>query len=120
MVTTKPGVRFDIITRELVEMLDVLVRLASHPDAPASGLVITAGSNGTHAMQSKHYSGRAVDLRSRTFADEVAKARFAAALRRALGPAYLVLYEDPAGPNQHFHVQVRTLNPSPTLPAPRT
>jgi hypothetical protein len=107
VLTTKPGVRFAVITPALLHMLGVLERL-SHmlPGLPAEGLVITAGSDGTHMAGSKHYTGEAIDLRTKTLT-HVAKAALIDRLRAELGPQFTVLLEDEDRPNEHLHCQVR-------------
>jgi hypothetical protein len=67
MLTTKPGVRFATITPALLYMLSTVERLSRTLFAlPAEGLVITSGSDSTHMAGSKHYTGEAIDLRSKT------------------------------------------------------
>jgi hypothetical protein len=107
MLTTKPGVRFAVITPALLHMLGVLERL-SHMllGLPAEGLVITAGSDGTHMAGSKHYTGEAIDVRSKTLS-AVAKHALVKGLRDELGERFTVLLEDEGRPNEHVHCQVR-------------
>lgn len=107
MLTTKPGVRFGVITPALLYMLTTLERLSRTLfGLPDEGLVITAGSDGTHMAGSKHYTGEAVDLRSKTLNSTV-KSGFIAILRAELGPQFTVLLEGEGTPNEHLHVQVR-------------
>lgn len=106
MVHCKAGVRFAQITPDLVAMLRALVRVADHPTVPTDGLVITSGSDGQHAAQSKHYTGQAVDVRSKTFAGPD-KPSFQAVLQQELGARFTVLLEHEGRPNEHWHIQVR-------------
>ena len=108
MLTTKPDVRFRIITPALVRMEGILL-LASGilPDLPAEGLVITVGSNGQHMKNSRHYSGEALDLRSKSFRNGAVRAAFMGSLQQLLGPQFSVLLEDAGTDNEHFHIQVR-------------
>lgn len=107
MLTTKPGVRFAIITPALVHMLGVVERLSRELfGLPAEGLVITAGSDGTHMEGSKHYTGEAIDVRSKSLTWS-AKAALIDGLRRELGPQFTVLLEDEDGAQEHVHLQVK-------------
>lgn len=105
-VTTKPGVRFGVITADLVYLLQAVLALADRPDVPAEGLVITAGTNGHHMTGSKHYTGQAIDLRSKSFVSRDKQA-FTEALRRQVGPLYTVLLESEGLANEHWHLQRR-------------
>jgi hypothetical protein len=106
MLTTKPGVRFAVITPALLHMLGVLERLSrTLPGLPDAGLVITAGSDGTHMAGSKHYTGEAIDVRSKTLG--ALKSRVVKLLRDELGPQFTVLLEAEDQPNEHIHAQTR-------------
>ena len=105
VIYTKPGVRFARITPELLTILRALERCALHPAVPAEGIYVTSGSDGTHAPNSKHYSGQAVDVRSKTFT-RAGKREWMAVLAQELGPRYTVLLEYEGQPREHFHVQV--------------
>lgn len=107
MLTTKPGVRFAVITPALVHMLVALERLSRGMFAlPEEGLVITAGSDGRHAPTSKHYKGEAIDVRSKTMSATRRNALMSN-LRVELGPQFTVLLEDEGRPNEHIHIQVK-------------
>lgn len=106
-VTIKAGARFDIDSLALGRLLSALLRVAKdHPDVPRT-VVITAGSDGAHTAGSRHYSGEALDIRSKTFADLEAKERFRRDYQAALGPKFRVLLEQVGLPAEHFHAQVR-------------
>jgi hypothetical protein len=107
MLTTKSGVRFATITPALLHMLATVERLSRTLfGLPEEGLVITSGSDSTHMAGSKHYSGEAIDLRSKTFHPTI-KQGFVVALRSALGPQFTVLLEGEGTPNEHLHLQVK-------------
>lgn len=106
MLTTKATVRFRIITPALLHMLGVLERLSRTLDGlPEEGLVITAGSDGMHMTGSRHYTGEAIDLRSKTLG--ALTPSLVAMLRAELGPQFTVLLEDEGLPNEHIHAQVK-------------
>lgn len=107
MLTTKSTVRFRIITPALVHILATVERLSQTlPGLPAEGVVITSGSDGTHMTGSKHYTGEAIDVRSKTFT-KAARAAFLTSLRAELGPQFTVLLEHEGEVQEHVHVQVK-------------
>jgi hypothetical protein len=107
MLTTKASVRFAVITPALLHILTTLERLSRTLfGLPVEGLVITSGSDGTHAPNSKHYTGEAIDLRSKTLSTAT-RTVLMAELRRTLGPQFTVLLEDVGRPNEHLHCQTR-------------
>jgi hypothetical protein len=97
-VTCKSSVRFKGFTPALLRMLRAL-----HAVAPAC--VITSANDSTHSPTSRHYTNEALDIRTKDLPTEQAKRDLVAALRRELGSAFTVLYEDPGGANQHIHIQ---------------
>jgi hypothetical protein len=106
MLTTKPGVRFATITPTLLHMLATVERLSRTLfGLPAEGLVITSGSDSTHMTGSKHYTGEALDLRSKTLG--ALKPTVVATLRAELGTQFTVLLEHEGTPNEHVHIQVK-------------
>jgi hypothetical protein len=106
MLTTKSGVRFATITPALLHMLVTVERLSRTLfGLPAEGLVITSGSDSTHMAGSKHYTGEAIDLRSKTLGP--LKGTLVATLRAELGTQFTVLLEQQGTPNEHIHCQVR-------------
>ncbi len=77
-------------------------------------LVITSVNDSKHSDRSLHYEGRAVDLRTRHL-PEYEKRPIFEALRATLGPVgFDVVWEDPKGPNQHYHIEYQ---PKPKAPA---
>jgi hypothetical protein len=108
MLSTKPTVRFRVITPALLRMQSALLLAARIlPDLPAEGLVITSGSDGQHLPNSRHYVGEALDLRSKSFPSVAARAAFIGSLRPLLGPQFTVLLEGDGTVQEHLHIQVR-------------
>jgi hypothetical protein len=66
--------------------------------------VITCGTDGKHRRSSAHYTGRAVDLRSRNIA-EGHRERAVEQLEEALGEEYDVVFEGQGTPHEHVHVE---------------
>jgi hypothetical protein len=107
MLTTKAGVRFAVITPALLHILGVVERLSRTVfGLPEEGLVITSGSDGTHMAGSKHYTGEAIDLRTKTFGPTL-RNNLIAALSAELGPRFTVLLEHADEAQEHVHIQVR-------------
>ena len=71
-----------------------------------SGVTVTSVSSGTHSTGSKHYSNRAVDLRSRDLAgaDKEAFYSFVRGAAPLIGASAIL--EDLNGANEHLHVQL--------------
>ena len=105
-VTVKSTVRFDEESLALGRLLGVLLHVASSwTDPPV--LVVTAGSDGQHRQGSRHYTGEAIDVRSKNFPTLAAKERFREAYQMALGSKFRVLFESVETNQEHFHAQVR-------------
>ena len=68
-------------------------------------VTITAGTNGKHMVGSKHYTGEALDVRTKNFPSKRSKQDFIAAVLLRLGPGYEMFLEDVGGVNEHAHVQ---------------
>lgn len=105
-VTVKETARLKALTPALLRLFLAVLAIARET-FDVDEIVITSINDGTHAPNSRHYTNEAIDLRTRNFATEAAKLRFASALRNHLGPDFTVLYEDQGGANQHLHLQVR-------------
>lgn len=67
--------------------------------------VITSANDSRHMPGSKHYSGRALDFRTKHIDRGAGPIQFRDMLTQALGPQYTVILEDFAGENEHIHVQ---------------
>lgn len=74
-------------------------------------LTITSVNDSTHSKNSKHYSGQALDIRSKNFPSKDSKHRFIQALGEDLHGTgtglYTILLEDEGKANEHIHVQVK-------------
>lgn len=101
MIELKPGVRIHGIRPELVLAISVAEGLWMAAGAPA--LVITACIEGQHTAASKHYTGCAVDFRTKNLPEGKA-ATVRQALMAALGDDFFVLHENAGGANEHVHV----------------
>lgn len=103
-VLWKDGVRFDVVAPAGFAILAALRTIAlSFPKA----IVITAGTDGKHKKNSKHYIGEAYDIRSKD-QTPAEQARFKAGLDAFLGPTkFYYFLEAPDTDNEHWHIQKR-------------
>ena len=98
-------------TPALFDILQALDSLLDRSDLTLpSYVVLTSGSeghpgDGIHAPTSRHYTGEALDIRTKNFVSLEAAKGFYKALQTALGPAFYVAFEFVGTPNAHIHVQ---------------
>lgn len=97
--TTKAGVCLPVpLKPTTVRIIDV-VSSVTHPTLT----VITSGDDGTHKQNSKHYTGDALDFRSKHWGGDYD--RFLAPIRAALGPDYDVVLESKGLDQEHLHIE---------------
>jgi hypothetical protein len=96
-------VKDEHVQPRLINILCGIANVAAKLAVP-SEIVITAGIDGTHSVNSKHYMLSAVDLRTHNFPDVASKDAFILALQLELGADYLLLLESKGLPNEHLHV----------------
>ncbi len=89
----KPGVRLFGLQPEMLWALDRCV------DVWPTNVTVTSARGDKHSRQSLHYSGNAVDLRTRDLNDEQIRA-VVLRLRQVLGKRFDVLYE-----GNHIHIE---------------
>lgn len=98
MLHVKPGVKFTTLRPVLVDIFMALndISLILQHD-----ITITSGSEGTHMAGSKHYTGEAIDIRTKDLTDDQ-RQRLWFALKQHLGPHYDVVEEfNPP----HIHIE---------------
>lgn len=66
---------------------------------------ITSARDSKHAERSKHYSGQAIDIRTKDLSHDV-KHRLEEALKEELGKDYFVDLEAEGLPHEHIHIQL--------------
>lgn len=96
--------KFDDLHSAMV--LAVLRAESIYANEGVDDLWITSINDSTHSLESLHYAGRAVDLRTHHLPDEAARERVTTTLRAALGPQFDVIYENAGTPNAHIHVEL--------------
>lgn len=67
-------------------------------------MLITSGNDGKHMTGSKHYTGDALDIRSKHL-DDTQLASLIIGVRRRLGNLYQVIVEQRGDPNEHVHIE---------------
>lgn len=98
MLSFKPGVKLQGLKTTILIALQVVVEVYRRYGAAC---VVTSGTDGSHGVGSLHYSGNALDFRTRHLSRTVAIA-IAGDVKAALGPDYDVVLEwNP----WHLHVE---------------
>ena len=103
MIYTKDSVRFSILRVEIWSILDK-VYTAFHDHGYKT--IITCGTE-AHGPDDPHTFGFGLDFRSKHIGTREEKEAIVAELRKALGPIYTVIFENPAKDNEHIHIQIR-------------
>lgn len=99
MLQIKPGVRVHGLKPEILLALQIATEIYQKHGFDC---VLTSAIDGKHSRGSRHYTGSAIDLRTRhlpdpgTIADEI---------KTALGADYDVVLEGMGTPNQHIHIE---------------
>ena len=101
-IKIKPGASIENCGPEILRAAIAIDPIFS---AHGADLVITSGSeNYKHsAERSKHYSGDAIDVRSKNIPESERKS-VAAKIKRKLGPDFVVIYESAGKPYEHYHI----------------
>ena len=98
----KPGVRISKLTPPMALGNQVVHCVYSEHSYPC---IITSGEDGRHSPKSLHYSGNALDYRTKNIVSIKEKMRVLAVCRERLGKNYDVLLECLNRPNEHLHVE---------------
>ena len=112
MIKLKAGVDMYDIRPELT--LALVIADQTYENNGVYEMVITSLKDGTHSLQSWHYSGWAADIRSKNIGSTESKNIMLETLRSALGPQWEVIFESLGKPQEHFHIE-----PSPSMKATR-
>jgi hypothetical protein len=65
---------------------------------------VTAGRDGKHVSNSKHYYDQALDIRTKNLDNKTCEL-FVRVIRRRLGKDYDVILESSGKPNEHLHIE---------------
>lgn len=72
-------------------------------------ITVTSGNDSDeHCQNSAHYSGAAVDLRTKDISNTAMRRDFAERLQESLGNRFKVLFESQGQANEHLHVQLNS------------
>ncbi len=93
-LSVKEGVTFNVDSLALCRMLTTLLRMETDLE-----VVITSGTDGAHAVNSRHYKGEAIDIRTSNLP---APESFRKVYETRLGSKFRVLNE-----GDHLHAQVK-------------
>lgn len=93
----KPGAKLKGIKPEIVLALLIIEPLLTRKTGAA--LVITSGTDGKHSAHSHHYTGNAVDIRTRDI-EPALRRSLAEEIHDALGDEFDVVLE-----SDHLHVE---------------
>lgn len=105
VVYSKANVLYTVIAPGGMRILSAIDRTAASLDCD---LVITSACDGLHSgVDDPHHRGEAYDVRSHDFSPEQ-KDRVLAQMMMYLGwDRFYGFIEDPGGPNEHLHCQVK-------------
>lgn len=104
LVSFKPGVLLEGLKPQILIGLLAVYSVFSKYEYD---LVITSGSDGQHMEGSKHYSGGALDIRSKHITNYAVKQKILSDCTIALGENFTFILESPGENNEHFHLQLR-------------
>ncbi len=93
----KSGVKINSLQPQMVVGMVVIDSIMDDPRCPE--FVITSGCDGQHSIKSRHWTGNAIDMRTRDFSTAELRDEIVAKIRKAL-PDFDVCLED-----THLHVE---------------
>lgn len=99
--------KYGVVPKDLSPQMLLAIQVAADIFAwKRKDCVITSLNDAKHKEGSKHYEGRAVDLRVKHLEPQMKKTVFVEIKTALQGcPDYLVLFEDEGTPNEHIHIQ---------------
>lgn len=100
----KPGAVISGLCQQIRQTFPIIINAWRQFNGPTP--VITSGNDGTHRLDSLHYSNRAIDLRGNNISDETLQF-IAKEVKRQLGADYDVIAEIfPGNPSRdHLHIE---------------
>lgn len=107
MIIIKKGVKISGIAPEVILAINIIDSILSPKNYDT---VITSVKDGKHSHGSKHYSGLAVDFRSKHIASDDLKKEYLMQFKSALGEEFDVLLENLGKTQEHYHVEYHPKN----------
>ena len=98
----KPGTRVESVTLSLLEGLVAFARTAG--GFGVTDLTITSVNDGVHKVNSLHYTGNALDIRSKTMPDLIVQ-HLRDAFLVVHNDQYQLLWESQGTDNVHLHLE---------------
>ncbi len=102
MLTCKDGVVWKWLRPEIYRLFEGLEAIFARHKIDC---VITSAIDGKHSTGSLHYSGYAIDIRSKSLPSAAKKQAVLKEIQALCGPGYDVLLEHLGGENEHFHLE---------------
>jgi hypothetical protein len=112
-LSLKPGVRLGGLQPQIVLAALVIEDLYEELRVQC---VVTSCNDGTHKSNSKHYSGNALDFRTKTVPRGLLMG-LVASVKASLGTDFDVILESINGDNEHLHVEFDPKGAAPTQTA---
>ena len=92
------------VTPRNLYIMAAISNVIQQMDEPVD-VTITSGTDGKHMTGSKHYSGDALDIRSKNFPNAQSKRAFMTAVLMRLGKGYQMILEHEGKAQEHFHCE---------------
>ena len=102
-IILKDGVRFSPLRGEIYSIFQTLEEVFAEC-APSAQVVITSANDSVHSVKSLHYTGFAIDVRSKNLSP-VEKHAVLAKLKSLLDKNYDIILESEGKTNEHFHIE---------------
>lgn len=100
----KTGTRVDLLTADILRGLILLAGIMETV-CDAKVLTITSVNEGVHKVGSLHFTGNAIDIRSKVFPLVLVQAAMRVFRATVDGPKYDLIHEFPGLENEHLHLE---------------
>lgn len=107
MIRLKKGVKISGLRPEIILGLAIIDSILS---LKGYDTVVTSCNDGNHSYGSKHYSGLALDIRSKHIASDGLKKEFFKLFKSALGEEFDIILENLGETEEHYHMEYHPKN----------